>query len=87
MVWLLGHNYCWDHVVESVKPSLKIILALGHHEVWGWIPCATVTFLSPLFSPPQFQLQSLQIACNSLGAEEDRCCDLPALVRQEGWLC
>jgi len=36
---------------------------------------------------PQFQLQSLQILCSSVGAEEDRCCDLPALVRQEGPLC
>lgn len=34
----------------------------------------------------QFQLQSLQIICSSVGAEEDRCCDLPALVRQEATL-
>lgn len=36
---------------------------------------------------PQFQLQSLQIVCSSVGAEDDRCCDLPALVRQEEPLC
>jgi len=40
-----------------------------------------------LFPSPQFQLQSLQVVCNSLGAEEDRCCDLPALVRWCEVLC
>uniref|UniRef100_A0A803TQ24 Collagen type XX alpha 1 chain n=1 Tax=Anolis carolinensis TaxID=28377 RepID=A0A803TQ24_ANOCA len=33
-----------------------------------------------------FQLQSLQIVCSSLWAEEDRCCDVPALVRMENHL-
>nr|XP_060627930.1 collagen alpha-1(XX) chain [Anolis sagrei ordinatus] len=30
-----------------------------------------------------FQLQSLQIVCSSLWAEEDRCCDVPALRDEE----
>ncbi|XP_062835111.1 collagen alpha-1(XX) chain [Anolis carolinensis] len=30
-----------------------------------------------------FQLQSLQIVCSSLWAEEDRCCDVPALRNEE----
>uniref|UniRef100_A0A8D2KS13 Collagen type XX alpha 1 chain n=1 Tax=Varanus komodoensis TaxID=61221 RepID=A0A8D2KS13_VARKO len=37
----------------------------------------------PRSGSAMFQLQSLQIVCSSLWAEEDRCCDVPALRDEE----
>uniref|UniRef100_U3K793 Collagen alpha-1(XX) chain n=1 Tax=Ficedula albicollis TaxID=59894 RepID=U3K793_FICAL len=69
--------------VDCKKIAEKSINTLGSISTAGFIMLGKVTRTrGPRSGSVPFQLQSLQILCSSVGAEQDRCCDLPALVRQ-----
>uniref|UniRef100_A0A493SYM6 Collagen alpha-1(XX) chain n=1 Tax=Anas platyrhynchos platyrhynchos TaxID=8840 RepID=A0A493SYM6_ANAPP len=70
--------------LDCKKIAEKPINTVGSISTAGFIMLGKVTRTrGPRSGSASFQLQSLQIACNSLGAEEDRCCDLPALRDEE----
>uniref|UniRef100_A0A8C3BYM4 Collagen alpha-1(XX) chain n=1 Tax=Cairina moschata TaxID=8855 RepID=A0A8C3BYM4_CAIMO len=70
--------------LDCKKIAEKPISTVGSISTAGFIMLGKVTRTrGPRSGSASFQLQSLQIACNSLGAEEDRCCDLPALRDEE----
>ncbi|XP_035200115.1 collagen alpha-1(XX) chain isoform X2 [Oxyura jamaicensis] len=70
--------------LDCKKIAEKPINTVGSISMAGFIMLGKVTRTrGPRSGSASFQLQSLQIACNSLGAEEDRCCDLPALRDEE----
>lgn len=89
VVVFLGHSYNWDHTEESCQiipeDFFNHLNFIGFGDGW-WEPML-VSYQTLFFFFPQLQLQSLQILCSSVGAEQDRCCDLPALVRQGALLC
>lgn len=88
VVAFLGHSYNWDHTAEScpIIPDEYFYHLNFKRFGDGWWEPMLLSYQT-LFFLPQFQLQSLQILCSSVGAEQDRCCDLPALVRQGALLC
>uniref|UniRef100_A0A8C5TCW1 Collagen alpha-1(XX) chain n=1 Tax=Malurus cyaneus samueli TaxID=2593467 RepID=A0A8C5TCW1_9PASS len=66
--------------VDCKKIAEKPINTLGSISSAGFIMLGKVTRTrGPRSGSVPFQLQSLQILCSSVGAEQDRCCDLPAL--------
>ncbi|NWY68605.1 COKA1 protein, partial [Erithacus rubecula] len=66
--------------VDCKKIAEKSINTLGSISTAGFIMLGKVTRTrGPRSGSVPFQLQSLQILCSSVGAEQDRCCDLPAL--------
>ncbi|XP_047930699.2 collagen alpha-1(XX) chain isoform X2 [Anser cygnoides] len=70
--------------LDCKKIAEKPINTVGSISTAGFIMLGKVTRTrGPRSGSASFQLQSLQIVCNSLGAEEDRCCDLPALRDEE----
>uniref|UniRef100_H0ZAW9 Collagen type XX alpha 1 chain n=1 Tax=Taeniopygia guttata TaxID=59729 RepID=H0ZAW9_TAEGU len=74
--------------VDCKKQQRSPINTLGSVSSAGFIMLGKVTRTrGPRSGSVPFQLQSLQILCSSVGAEQDRCCDLPALVRQGALLC
>lgn len=70
--------------LDCKKIAEKPINTVGSISTAGFVMLGKVTRTrGPRSGSASFQLQSLQIVCNSLGAEEDRCCDLPALRDEE----
>uniref|UniRef100_A0A8C0EXE8 Collagen alpha-1(XX) chain n=1 Tax=Bubo bubo TaxID=30461 RepID=A0A8C0EXE8_BUBBB len=70
--------------LDCKKIAEKPINTLGSISTAGFIMLGKVTRTrGPRSGSASFQLQSLQIMCSSIGAEEDRCCDLPALRDEE----
>uniref|UniRef100_A0A8B9RR36 Collagen alpha-1(XX) chain n=1 Tax=Accipiter nisus TaxID=211598 RepID=A0A8B9RR36_9AVES len=70
--------------LDCKKIAEKPINAVGSISTAGFIMLGKVTRTrGPRSGSASFQLQSLQIVCSSVGAEEDRCCDLPALRDEE----
>uniref|UniRef100_A0A8B9NT82 Collagen alpha-1(XX) chain n=1 Tax=Apteryx owenii TaxID=8824 RepID=A0A8B9NT82_APTOW len=70
--------------LDCKKIAEKPINTIGSISTAGFIMLGKVTRTrGPRSGSASFQLQSLRIVCNSLGAEEDRCCDLPALRDEE----
>ncbi|XP_040431853.1 collagen alpha-1(XX) chain isoform X2 [Cygnus olor] len=70
--------------LDCKKIAEKPINTIGSISTAGFIMLGKVTRTrGPRSGSASFQLQSLQIVCNSLGAEEDRCCDLPAVRDEE----
>ncbi|XP_054247953.1 collagen alpha-1(XX) chain [Indicator indicator] len=70
--------------LDCKKVAEKHIQSLGSISTAGFIMLGKVTRTrGPRSGSASFQLQSLQITCSSVGAEEDRCCDLPALRDEE----
>ncbi|KFV72898.1 Collagen alpha-1(XX) chain, partial [Struthio camelus australis] len=70
--------------LDCKKIAEKPINTVGSISTAGFIILGKVTRTrGPRSGSASFQLQSLRIVCNSLGAEEDRCCDLPALRDEE----
>ncbi|XP_025948628.2 collagen alpha-1(XX) chain [Dromaius novaehollandiae] len=70
--------------LDCKKIAEKPINTIGSISSAGFIMLGKVTRTrGPRSGSASFQLQSLRIVCNSLGAEEDRCCDLPALRDEE----
>uniref|UniRef100_A0A8C8B081 Collagen alpha-1(XX) chain n=1 Tax=Otus sunia TaxID=257818 RepID=A0A8C8B081_9STRI len=70
--------------LDCKKIAEKPINTLGSISTAGFIMLGKVTRTrGPRSGSASFQLQSLQIMCSSVGAEEDRCCDLPALRDEE----
>ncbi|XP_071616240.1 collagen alpha-1(XX) chain [Heliangelus exortis] len=70
--------------LDCKKIAEKPISTLGSISRAGFIMLGKVTRTrGPRSGSAAFQLQSLQIMCSSIGAEEDRCCDLPALRDEE----
>ncbi|XP_062360948.1 collagen alpha-1(XX) chain [Cinclus cinclus] len=66
--------------VDCKKIAEKSINTLGRISTAGFIMLGKVTRTrGPRSGSVPLQLQSLQILCSSVGAEQDRCCDLPAL--------
>ncbi|XP_021272591.1 collagen alpha-1(XX) chain isoform X2 [Numida meleagris] len=66
--------------LDCKKIAERPISTVGSISTAGFIMLGKVTRTrGPRSGSASFQLQSLQVVCNSLGAEEDRCCDLPAL--------
>uniref|UniRef100_A0A8C6NAI8 Uncharacterized protein n=1 Tax=Melopsittacus undulatus TaxID=13146 RepID=A0A8C6NAI8_MELUD len=66
--------------VDCKKIAEKPIHTVGSISTAGFIMLGKVTRTrGPRSGSTPFQLQSLLITCSSTGAEEDRCCDLPAL--------
>uniref|UniRef100_A0A8C4TTQ4 Collagen alpha-1(XX) chain n=1 Tax=Falco tinnunculus TaxID=100819 RepID=A0A8C4TTQ4_FALTI len=66
--------------LDCKKIAEKPINTVGSISTAGFIMLGKVTRTrGPRSGSASFQLQSLQITCSSVGAEEDRCCDLPAL--------
>ncbi|XP_064321479.1 collagen alpha-1(XX) chain isoform X3 [Phalacrocorax carbo] len=70
--------------VDCKKIAEKPINTVGSISTAGFIMLGKVTRTrGPRSGSASFQLQSLQIVCSSVRAEEDRCCDLPALRDEE----
>ncbi|XP_075624812.1 collagen alpha-1(XX) chain isoform X3 [Balearica regulorum gibbericeps] len=70
--------------LDCKKIAEKPINTVGSISTAGFIMLGKVTRTrGPRSGSASFQLQSLQIMCSSIGAEEDRCCDLPALRDEE----
>uniref|UniRef100_A0A8C3JYU8 Collagen alpha-1(XX) chain n=1 Tax=Calidris pygmaea TaxID=425635 RepID=A0A8C3JYU8_9CHAR len=70
--------------LDCKKIAEKPINTLGSISTAGFIMLGKITRTrGPRSGSASFQLQSLQIVCSSVGAEEDRCCDLPALRDEE----
>ncbi|OXB67866.1 hypothetical protein ASZ78_005548, partial [Callipepla squamata] len=70
--------------LDCKKIAERPINTVGSISTAGFIMLGKVTRTrGPRSGSASFQLQSLQVVCNSLGAEEDRCCDLPALRDEE----
>uniref|UniRef100_A0A669NWB8 Collagen alpha-1(XX) chain n=1 Tax=Phasianus colchicus TaxID=9054 RepID=A0A669NWB8_PHACC len=70
--------------LDCKKIAERPINTIGSISTAGFIMLGKVTRTrGPRSGSVSFQLQSLQVVCNSLGAEEDRCCDLPALRDEE----
>uniref|UniRef100_A0A672UH49 Collagen alpha-1(XX) chain n=1 Tax=Strigops habroptila TaxID=2489341 RepID=A0A672UH49_STRHB len=70
--------------LDCKKIAEKPINTVGSISTAGFIMLGKVTRTrGPRSGSASFQLQSLQITCSSTGAEEDRCCDLPALRDEE----
>ncbi|XP_054701975.1 collagen alpha-1(XX) chain isoform X5 [Grus americana] len=70
--------------LDCKKIAEKPINTIGSISTAGFIMLGKVTRTrGPRSGSASFQLQSLQIMCSSVGAEEDRCCDLPALRDEE----
>uniref|UniRef100_A0A663MU80 Collagen alpha-1(XX) chain n=1 Tax=Athene cunicularia TaxID=194338 RepID=A0A663MU80_ATHCN len=70
--------------LDCKKIAEKPINTLGSISTAGFIMLGKVTRTrGPRSGSASFQLQALQIMCSSVGAEEDRCCDLPALRDEE----
>uniref|UniRef100_A0A8C0AQ17 Collagen alpha-1(XX) chain n=1 Tax=Buteo japonicus TaxID=224669 RepID=A0A8C0AQ17_9AVES len=70
--------------LDCKKIAEKPINTVGSISTAGFIMLGKVTRTrGPRSGSASFQLQSLQIMCSSVGAEEDRCCDLPALRDEE----
>ncbi|XP_074965293.1 collagen alpha-1(XX) chain isoform X3 [Phalacrocorax aristotelis] len=70
--------------VDCKKIGEKPINTVGSISTAGFIMLGKVTRTrGPRSGSASFQLQSLQIVCSSVRAEEDRCCDLPALRDEE----
>ncbi|RLV97492.1 hypothetical protein DV515_00011707 [Chloebia gouldiae] len=66
--------------VDCKKTAEKPINTLGSISSAGFIMLGKVSRTrGPRSGSVPFQLQTLQILCSSVGAEQDRCCDLPAL--------
>ncbi|OWK56567.1 Collagen alpha-1(XX) chain [Lonchura striata] len=66
--------------VDCKKTAEKPINTLGSVSSAGFVMLGKVTRTrGPRSGSVPLQLQSLQILCSSVGAEQDRCCDLPAL--------
>ncbi|XP_077043417.1 collagen alpha-1(XX) chain [Agelaius phoeniceus] len=66
--------------VDCKKTAEKPLNTLGSISTAGFIMLGKVTRTrGPRSGSVPFQLQSLQLLCSSVGAEQDRCCDLPAL--------
>ncbi|KGL80655.1 Collagen alpha-1(XX) chain, partial [Tinamus guttatus] len=70
--------------LDCKKIAEKPLNTIGSISTAGFIMLGKVTRTrGPRSGSASFQLQSLRIVCNSLGAEEDKCCDLPALRDEE----
>ncbi|KAK2520693.1 hypothetical protein Q9233_011329 [Columba guinea] len=70
--------------LDCKKIAEKPLHSLGSISTAGFIMLGKVTRTrGPRSGSAAFQLQSLQIVCSSVGAEDDRCCDLPALRDEE----
>ncbi|XP_042688243.1 collagen alpha-1(XX) chain isoform X1 [Centrocercus urophasianus] len=70
--------------LDCKKIAERPINTIGSISTAGFVMLGKVTRTrGPRSGSVSFQLQSLQVVCNSLGAEEDRCCDLPALRDEE----
>ncbi|XP_072206162.1 collagen alpha-1(XX) chain [Excalfactoria chinensis] len=70
--------------LDCKKIAERPINTVGSISTAGFIMLGKVTRTrGPRSGSASFQLQSLQVVCNSLGAEEDQCCDLPALRDEE----
>ncbi|XP_035755165.1 collagen alpha-1(XX) chain [Egretta garzetta] len=70
--------------LDCKKIAEKPINTIGSISTAGFIMLGKVTRTrGPRSGSASFQLQSLQLVCSSVGAEEDRCCDLPALRDEE----
>uniref|UniRef100_A0A6I8NKN3 Collagen alpha-1(XX) chain n=1 Tax=Ornithorhynchus anatinus TaxID=9258 RepID=A0A6I8NKN3_ORNAN len=66
--------------VDCKKIAEKQISEAGSVSTAGFIMLGKLTKTrGPRSGSAAFQLQSLQIVCTSVWAEEDRCCDVPAL--------
>uniref|UniRef100_A0A674I1D0 Collagen alpha-1(XX) chain n=1 Tax=Terrapene triunguis TaxID=2587831 RepID=A0A674I1D0_9SAUR len=66
--------------LDCKKIAEKRINAMGSVSTAGFIMLGKLTRTrGPRSGSAAFQLQSLQIVCSGSWAEEDRCCDLPAL--------
>ncbi|XP_065422222.1 collagen alpha-1(XX) chain isoform X6 [Chrysemys picta bellii] len=70
--------------LDCKKIAEKLINAMGSVSTAGFIMLGKLTGTrGPRSGSAAFQLQSLQIVCSASWAEEDRCCDLPALRNEE----
>ncbi|XP_048676750.1 collagen alpha-1(XX) chain isoform X5 [Caretta caretta] len=70
--------------LDCKKIAEKPINAMGSISTAGFIMLGKLTGTrGPRSGSAAFQLQSLQIVCSGSWAEEDRCCDLPALRNEE----
>uniref|UniRef100_A0A8C0G1B8 Collagen alpha-1(XX) chain n=1 Tax=Chelonoidis abingdonii TaxID=106734 RepID=A0A8C0G1B8_CHEAB len=70
--------------LDCKKIAEKPINAMGSVSTAGFIMLGKLTGTrGPRSGSAVFQLQSLQIVCSDSWAEEDRCCDLPALRNEE----
>uniref|UniRef100_A0A8C8R9W4 Collagen alpha-1(XX) chain n=1 Tax=Pelusios castaneus TaxID=367368 RepID=A0A8C8R9W4_9SAUR len=70
--------------LDCKKIAEKPINAMGTVSTAGFIMLGKLTRTRGSRSgSAAFQLQSLRIVCSGLWAEEDRCCDLPSMVRQD----
>ncbi|XP_067410193.1 collagen alpha-1(XX) chain [Emydura macquarii macquarii] len=70
--------------LDCKKIAEKPINAMGSTSTDGFIMLGKLTRTrGPRSGSAAFQLQSLQIVCSGLWAEEDRCCDLPAMRNEE----
>ncbi|XP_034643663.1 collagen alpha-1(XX) chain isoform X3 [Trachemys scripta elegans] len=70
--------------LDCKKIAEKLINAMGSVSTAGFIMLGKLTGTrGPRSGSAAFQLQSLQIVCSGSWAEEDRCCDLPALRNEE----
>ncbi|XP_026508582.1 collagen alpha-1(XX) chain isoform X3 [Terrapene carolina triunguis] len=70
--------------LDCKKIAEKRINAMGSVSTAGFIMLGKLTRTrGPRSGSAAFQLQSLQIVCSGSWAEEDRCCDLPALRNEE----
>ncbi|TFK05201.1 T-box transcription factor TBX15 [Platysternon megacephalum] len=70
--------------LDCKKIAEKPISAMGSISTAGFIMLGKLTGTrGPRSGSAAFQLQSLQIVCSGSWAEEDRCCDLPALRNEE----
>ncbi|XP_074867948.1 collagen alpha-1(XX) chain isoform X2 [Carettochelys insculpta] len=70
--------------LDCKKIAEKPINTMGSISTAGFITLGKLTrSKGPRSGSAAFQLQSLQIVCSGSWAEEDRCCDLPALRNEE----
>ncbi|XP_053901396.1 collagen alpha-1(XX) chain isoform X3 [Malaclemys terrapin pileata] len=70
--------------LDCKKIAEKLINAMGSVSTAGFIMLGKLTGTrGPRSGSAAFQLQSLQIVCSGSWAEEDRCCDLPAVRNEE----
>ncbi|XP_025057443.1 collagen alpha-1(XX) chain [Alligator sinensis] len=70
--------------LDCRKIAERPVNAVGSISTAGFVMLGKLTRTrGPRSGSATFQLQSLQIVCNALWAEDDRCCELPALRDEE----